>query len=230
MGVSEKWEWFCGINSSDISSIDEEWTTDSVLSNSCFVDALDTIPQIVFTVVSLFVILILAYCTRFRNAQTQYLLRFPGHEVRWILLIASLILLAGSIAEGILSDASYKSQATQPHLYLPQCCAFIATIAVIFCYQHMELWQAPHLLWLITAYWIAAFATQTLRIFSLDYQFAEGLLNVDSRIEVARFDFTLALMVVYGLLFLVEINAIRLKVSIETLDGLCFNNQNLIIL
>ena len=211
MGVSERWEWFCGVNSSDISSID-----DSVLSNSCFVDAMDTIPQVVFTFVALISILILAYCTRFRNAQTQHLLRFPGHEVRWILLIALLILLAGSIAEGILSDASYgKSQATQPHLYLPQCCAFIATIAVIFCYQHMEVWQAPHLLWLLIAYWIASFATQTLRIFSLDYQFAEGLVNVNSLVEVARFDFTLALMVVYGLLFLVEINAVRLKVRTD---------------
>ena len=228
MGVSEKWEWFCGINSSDITSIDEEWTRDSVLSNSCFVDALDTIPQIIFTLAALILLLILAYCTRFRNAQTQHLLRFPGHEVRWILLIALLILLAGSIAEGILSDASYgKSQATQPHLYLPQCCAFVATIAVIFCYQHMEVWQAPHLLWLLIAYWIASFATQTLRIFSLDYQFAEGLdertVNVTSVIEVARYDFTLALMVVYGLLFLVEINALRLKVSTDIFVS--FNNQ-----
>ncbi len=209
MAVSEKWEWFCGDNSSDIN-----WTNDSVLGNSCLIDAVDLTPQIAFSIIILLLLLVLAYCTRFKNAQTHHLLRFPGHEVRWILLIALVILLAGSIAEGILSDVSYTSQSTQPHLYLPQCCAFLATIIVMSCYQHMELWQARHLLWLIALYWLSSFATQTLRIISLEYLNVEELMNVESLVEVARYDFSLALMIVYGLLFLVDINAIRIKVSL----------------
>ena len=220
MAISDEWEWFCGVNSTDIDTNGQVWTTDNattkddILGNSCLVDAIDTVAHVAFIVIGLGLILILAYCTRLKRAQTQHLIRFPGHGVRWLFLCGLVIILAGSVGEGILTDASYGDlQPSQPHLYLPQCCALIATLVCMTTYQYMEVWQAVHMQWLIVLYWICAFVTQILRLFSLEYQQVETLVEVDSLVEVARFDFTLAILVFYVLLIVVDLYAIIIKVS-----------------
>ena len=209
MAVSETWEWFCGANSTDIDfgNTHESLTNDSFLGYPCLIDGVDTIPHIFFAVLASLLIFLLSVCTQLNNTQSKYLLRYPGHELRWLLLIASFILLAGSVGEGILTDSTYESsRATQPHLYLPQCCAIIATIVAMAFYQHIEMWQSGHMLWFVLLYWGFAFGAQTLRLLSLQD------LDVGT-VDTARFDFTLALLVVYGLLILLELNAIRAKVS-----------------
>ncbi|XP_072024990.1 ATP-binding cassette sub-family C member 9-like [Amphiura filiformis] len=203
MAVSDTWEWYCGVNSTDIED-SQSLTKENVLGSPCLVDGLDTLAHLVFVICALLLLLVFK-CTHYNNGDTKFLLRFPGHELRCIFLIASLILLAGSIGEGILTDATYDSP-TQPHLYLPQCGAILGTIAAMACYQHMEMWlQAGYILWVVLLYWICAFTTQTVRLLNLQY------LDLGS-VEIARFDFTLALMVVYGVLILLDINAIRSKV------------------
>ena len=209
MAVSETWEWFCGTNSTDIDfeNAHESWTNDSFLSYPCLIDGVDTIPHIFFAVFALLLILLLSVFTQLNKTQSKYLLRYPGHELRWLLLVVSFILLAGSIGEGILTDSTYESsRATQPHLYLPQCCALIATVVAMAYYQHLEMWQSGHMLWFVLLYWGFALGAQTLRMLSLQE------LNVGT-VDTARYDFTLALMVAYGLLILLELNAIRAKVS-----------------
>ena len=208
MAVSDKWEWFCGVNSSDLDlQGNQTWTKDNVLGSPCLVDGLDTLPHLIFVIGASLLLLILSICTQYKNNDSKFLLRFPGHKLRWVLLVISFILLAGSLGEGVLTDSTYDSiQPTQPHLYLPQCCALIGIVVSMAWYQHAEMWQAGHMLWIVSLYWICAFSTQAVRLFSLQH------LDLGS-VEIARFDFTMALMVVYGLVFLLDVNAIRAKVS-----------------
>lgn len=213
MEVSESWEWFCGGNYSATEFYAANSTinsTDNILGTPCVVNGLDVFPHFIFAVFALLLILFLSCCTKFKTVNPAHLLRFPGHAPRSVCLVVLFILLAGSLGEGILTDATF-AQPTQPHLYLPQCCAIIALFVGLALYQHMEMWSASNLVWAVVIYWICALATQTIRMLSLEY------LDKDS-IEVARFDFTLALIIVYFLLILLDLNVIRARVSIDYLE------------
>ena len=200
--VDPMWEWFCGVNSSDLSS-SGDW-----LQNSCFVDALSVLPHAAFVVVASLVLLVLGCCTAYGKIHTKYLLMYPGHELRWLLGFLLIILCSASIGEGVLTDQTYQAvgRGSQPHLYVPGAAALVACLLSLVFYHHMELWQAPALSVVLLGYWLAAAGAEALRMTSLDRQ---GLVDF----SLVRVDITVVLLVSFGLLLMVEIFFIIVQVS-----------------
>ena len=103
---NEGWQWLCGLNSTDLDS-SGGFNLVNGHDNTCFVNALDFIPHLGFILLST-IVLLLGYCKCFSKARSsKYLIRFPGHFVRWLVSIILLLLLLASLAEGILTNETY---------------------------------------------------------------------------------------------------------------------------
>ncbi|XP_072028464.1 ATP-binding cassette sub-family C member 9-like [Amphiura filiformis] len=180
--------WFCGLNKSS-------GEDDLTLGNTCRVDALDLILQFVSTIV-FFVILLIGVCLKV--SQPLCVTKFPAHTCRWLLLVGLLILLLGSLAEGIITDSTFdNNESTKPHLYLTQCFAILVTLGTYYCLQLAEMYRLKSLLMGISVYWICSLSMQTLRLLSLQ--------ELDAPLsDLARSYFTTAMIVIYGILFLLN--------------------------
>ncbi|XP_038067008.1 ATP-binding cassette sub-family C member 9-like [Patiria miniata] len=202
--MDEKWEWFCGVNSSYIEE-PLDWY-DDVRNNTCFVDGLVTIPHAAFLLLSSLILLVLGCCTSYRRVHTKYLLVYPGHSLRWLVSVLLLVMIIASIGEGIMTDETYQAwkQPTQPHLYIHSIVAFVAVGVSLIYYHHMELWQVPAMSGVLLVYWLFSLFNEVLRILSLEYQH-----EVD--VHIVIFDVTLIKLVGYIVLILIEANVIRTK-------------------
>ncbi|XP_072028478.1 ATP-binding cassette sub-family C member 9-like [Amphiura filiformis] len=180
--------WFCGLNKSS-------GEDDLTLGNTCRVDALDLILQFVSTIV-LCVILLIGVCLKV--PQPLCITKFPAHTCRWLLLVGLLILLLGSLAEGIITDSTFdNNESTKPHLYLTQCFAILVTLGTYYCLQLAEMYRLKSLLMGISVYWICSLSMQTLRLLSLQ--------EMDAPLsDTARFYFATAMIVIYGVLLLLN--------------------------
>ncbi|XP_071805798.1 ATP-binding cassette sub-family C member 9-like [Asterias amurensis] len=196
--VTEEWEWFCGRNTSYLNTPLDEW-----VNNTCFINGVSLLPHAGFIALSSLLLFVFGCCSSYRKIKTKYILTFPGHSLRWIVSILTLLLLGASIGEGVLTDETYKAwqQPTQPHLYMHGAGAFLACVFSLIYYHHMELWQAPFMSFLLLGYWATAAGGEALRMSNLVYQN-----QID--FNVLRFDLTVALLVCFGLLFLIEVYVI----------------------
>ncbi|XP_071784244.1 ATP-binding cassette sub-family C member 9-like [Asterias amurensis] len=181
----------------------------TLLQNTCLVDTVTSIPH----VLAILMFPLILICIRCCNAnlkglfRSKYLIKYPGHGRRWVCTLLLIVALIGSGVEGALTDARYRhhSHPTQPHLYLPDACAVLATILAILFIHQMEVWRRPKMAWLLLIYWSAAIAGNSIYLIHLDYrQLAEP--------NIATFDFAVITLALHGMLLLNELNVIRLKV------------------
>nr|XP_023406582.1 ATP-binding cassette sub-family C member 8 isoform X4 [Loxodonta africana] len=128
-------------------------------------------------------------------------LHFPGHNLRWILTFMLLFVLVCEIAEGILSDGVTESR--HLHLYMPAGMAFMAAVTSVVYYHNIETSNFPKLLIALLVYWTLAFITKTIKFVKF-YDHAIGFSQL-------RFCLTGLLVILYGMLFLVEVNVIRVR-------------------
>ena len=201
----EEWEWFCGKNNSDLTKDPSAWT-----SNTCFVNGLTALLHAAFLVVfSMVLLLVVCFSKSLRSIKTKYLLLYPGHTGRWLVSLASLLVLAATTGEGVITDGMYRAwhHPTQPHLYVPGAISFVAMVLSLIYNHHMELWQTPSMAILLGCYWALALAGEGIRLVNLRLQN-----QID--VHVLRFDLTMVMLIFFGALFLNEVNLMRIKVSL----------------
>ncbi|XP_038076866.1 ATP-binding cassette sub-family C member 9-like [Patiria miniata] len=200
----EEWEWFCGNNNTYLSTdLSSEW-----VGNTCFINGLALLPHVAFIFFFALALFELGcVCNNRKRGKTKYVLCYPGHTVRWLVSLASLLVLAAAIGEGVLTDETYRAwqQSTQPHYYAPSAAAFIAMVLSLVYYHHMELWQIPSMSILLLIYWVLALIGESLQLADLKHH---DIVDV----TVLRFDLTVLMVIAYGILLLNELNLIRIKV------------------
>ncbi|XP_061084939.1 ATP-binding cassette sub-family C member 9 isoform X4 [Conger conger] len=188
---------FCGSDRNTSYSV-----ATGVLENGCFVDALNLVPH-VFLLFITFPILFIGWGSQSSKVQIHHntWLHFPGHNLRWMLTFALLLVHVCEIAEGIVSDLYM----TTPHLHLslPAIMGFIAATTSLVYYHNIETSNFPKLLLALFIYWVLAFITKTIKLGKY-WQHHVGIQHM-------RFCITALLVLLYGLLMAVEINVIRVR-------------------
>ncbi|XP_076862796.1 ATP-binding cassette sub-family C member 9 isoform X4 [Brachyhypopomus gauderio] len=188
---------FCGNDVNNSYSVEK-----GVLSNGCFVDALNLVPH-VFLLFITFPILFIGWGSQSSKVQIHHntWLHFPGHNMRWVLTFTLLFVHVCEIAEGIVSNMEMKSN--HLHLFLPAFMGFIAATTSVVYYHNIETANFPKLLLALFIYWVLAFITKIIKL----WKFADEGMGM----EHLRFCITALLVVLYGLLMAVEINVIRVR-------------------
>uniref|UniRef100_A0A7N5ZZR0 ATP-binding cassette, sub-family C (CFTR/MRP), member 9 n=1 Tax=Anabas testudineus TaxID=64144 RepID=A0A7N5ZZR0_ANATE len=190
---------FCG-NDKGINAYSVE---EGVLNNGCFVDALNLVPH-VFLLFITFPILFIGWGSQSSKVQIHHntWLHFPGHNLRWILTFSLLFVHICEFAEGIMMmDTDHL------HLYMPAFMGFVAATTSVVYYHNIETSNFPKLLLVLFIYWVLAFITKSIKL----WKYAEY--NVGP--QHLRFCITALLVILYGLLMAVEVNVIRVRVSIH---------------
>ncbi|XP_033123425.1 ATP-binding cassette sub-family C member 9-like isoform X2 [Anneissia japonica] len=203
---SEKWKWFCGKNSSDLVFFDDfEWKKNFTYGNACFMSAVYTIPHALFIVVFILVLACLFIFSPRNLPPSKYLIRFPGHVVRWLVSSLLLVVLFASIGEGILTDQTFEGAPTQPHLYLTGCCSVVTVILSLMVYQMMEIRNAIYISLVLSLYWILAIGVEAFRLVGLDYMKLAS-------IETIRFNICLLSLAGFTIILLVELYVFQGKI------------------
>ncbi len=177
-------------------------TKHGVLANECFVDGLYMQPHIVFTIISI-PILIAWNKSHYGSMKAKSWVHFPGHDIRWILTILLGMVNILEIGEGIISNTLY--QGTHLHLYIPHIIALTGTVASIIFYHNTEMWNSPRFLILLDLYWAFAIGTKTLKLIHL--------MDRDVLMEYMRFNLTLVVLIIYACLLLNELYVFARLVS-----------------
>ncbi|XP_054751630.2 ATP-binding cassette sub-family C member 9-like [Lytechinus pictus] len=201
--ASAAWGWFCGSNASD-SSFD----FNSTVNRECLVDAIISVPPVSFSVLAILTTIITRCCCIRGNA-TLYLLRYPGHSLRWILSLALIAVCLAAIGEGILTEESFRKGGDHPHPYLYLNGVFLLLSAIISLsyYQFLEKRRIKHLSWLLLLFWSVSIVTMSYRLhhFLNDDLIAGSGTN---KLDIFRYDVTILFLVIYSILFFVEFNFI----------------------
>ncbi|XP_033646525.1 ATP-binding cassette sub-family C member 9-like [Asterias rubens] len=204
--VLQKFNWYCGVNNT-VTLDNFTWDLSHTLYNTCFTDLVYTVPHLLFILLSVLVLFILGCCTRIRKEKYQYLIQYPGHNVRWIINFAFFSFLLCQVGESILTDVSvYYNEATRPHLYIPALSVFLAAILNMLYYTQMEVWSRRHMSWLLLIYWVGALGGEVTRFLHFYNEFR----GVDY--TILRVDLNMAAMGFYFLFLLLELNVIRVKI------------------
>ena len=152
-------EWYCGPAS------DAQGNSSTISDKTCTINAIAALPHTVFIIIST-VTLVFGLCSTYRNVTCIYLRKFPAHFLRWLLLVLFILLCACSVAEGILTDLTYRDiSPTQPQLYLPAILTLLGAIFSLVYYHNCECWQALRLLNLLMLYWIVCAITEILKLY-----------------------------------------------------------------
>ncbi|XP_077995245.1 ATP-binding cassette sub-family C member 9-like [Glandiceps talaboti] len=210
MADSANMDWFCGVNSTEFN--DFQWTLNSTIYNSCFVDLVNACIHTSFVVIVSLILLVVGCCTSYRLYNAKTLIAYPWHDFRWTVFFLLWVVLMTGLAEGIICDLSRHSGATQPHLYVTPAASFVASTFAIMYYHHMECWQLPNMSWILLLYWVFAIVGEALRV--------NCMINEDVDIYILRFDVALLTLLFYFAYLITELNVIRTKVF-----GCCFQDE-----
>ena len=177
-------DWFCGVTNGTVN------TSRTFFTNPCYCDVFD----LLIHMLGFFASALALCCVKKPLNKVSTNPKLPLHSYRWILLVALMVILASSLAEGILTDVSFDGAvATKPHLYLPPCSALLATVLSAFCLYLAETYPSKSLILVICCYWICALCVQIVKIISL---LDLGI----SVLETARLIYTSATIVIYVML------------------------------
>lgn len=209
--IREEWEWFCGVNSTDI--VGSNWDSHMV-SNTCQVDLFVTVVQMVSVAVFSTVLLLLK-CTRQKTISTRYLVRYPGHSWKWLVTFMLALVLMASVIEGIITDSSYPSYeyGTQSHFYVTPGVSLLGLAISIVFYHMMEVWGVPHMSLSLVVYWIVSLAADSAQMSNLLYQEEDILSDGQTLTDIMKYDLVLCRLIFYSFLLLLELNVVRAKVS-----------------
>lgn len=200
----EKFDWYCGPSVAD-NLIGFIWDPEHTVYNACFTNLLETIPHIFLLVFGSLVLCTLLFCHH--SDKHPYLLKYPGHDIRWVLYYPLMVMLVFQLGEGLLTDLIVDSKVeTQPQLYVPACLALLAGVLAIIYTHHMEYWELQHMSWVMLVYWFLALGASSVKLVNLvDDE------EVDS--SHMRYILTIVAVIIYALFFILELNVVRTKVT-----------------
>ena len=194
--------WYCG-NPIDTAPFNEsnppiqQDNESSILTETCIVNSLSTLPHILFIFV-VAILLIYLTCTT-RSYSRIYLRKFHCHTFRWIALTIFIFICTFSIFEGVLTDVTYRDVSpSKPQLYIPAIFAFLAAIVSLVYYHHSEIWQMPRLVIVSLIYWCLALLVELLKLWNL-HRGEEDNIQLTFRYEVG-----LMSSIVYLIMILLE--------------------------
>lgn len=203
-------QWFCGLSGN--SSIESAYYRGQFLNHICLVNFYYTIFHLVFTA-----LIISTQCIQVRNCQTsttpsrKFLVKLPGHHIRWLFATLLLLIQIVAITEGTLTDSTRTNQETVPscvYLYIPSVCAFVGGVcAIVLCHSIEVQWRTlPSIL--LLSYWMFSCGAEILRLVNL--------VNIDlASFSILRFDVVVLLLFIYATLGVIQIDHFRTKVSIN---------------
>lgn len=187
---------FCGVRQNALS------VKGGVLKNECFIDVLNLVPHALFSVFSLF-ILIVWNRSAFGRIEVTTWVQFKGHNVRWITTVLLILNIIFGLLEGIMTETS-DPDITNLHVVVPQCVALCAVILSIIFYHNLEQWNSPRFLLSFILYWTCATIFKSLKLFSL--------LENNVTTEHVRFWVTSIDIVLYVVLLLTEMVFLYIQV------------------
>ena len=202
----QKFNWYCGVNNT-VTLDNFTWDLSHTLYNTCFTDLVYTVPHLLFILLSILVLFISGCCTTLRHKKYDHLIPYPGHYLRWTVYI--LLMLQGVLAlgESLLTVLNEPQDVpTRPHLYVPAVLALAASLLSLIYYHHVEVWNKPTMLWLLLLFWTTALGSEILRLLNYDE-------DADADFTLMRALLNVSAIALYGVLLLLEINAIRCKVG-----------------
>lgn len=185
---------FCG-EYQNSTRIDEDL---GVLGNECFLNGLSFVPNIVFVLIAV-PVLISWNKSIFASMHVKTWVRFPHHTFRWILFFVLVLLNALEVVSGFLSDELLNG--THLHLYIPHLASVAGTLVAIVYYHSVEMWNSPRFLLLLIPYWLALIVIEIMKTINLN------LMNI--KLIYMRPHFTRASIILYILLLLVELDILR---------------------
>lgn len=150
---------FCGLRENALS------VKDGVIKNECFIDVLNLVPHALFSVFSLFILIVWSRSTFGRIEVTTWV-QFRGHNARWIITILLLLNIIVGLLEGIMAETS-DPDITNLHVIIPQCVALCGVILSIIFYHNLEQWNSPRFLLSFILYWTCCIIFKTLKSISL---------------------------------------------------------------
>lgn len=189
---------FCG-EYQNSTRIDEDL---GVLGNECFLNGLSFVPNIVFVLIAV-PVLISWNKSMFASMHVKTWVRFPHHTFRWILFFVLVLLNTFEVVSGFLSDELLNG--THLHLYIPHMASVAGTFVAIIYYHSVEMWNSPRFLLLLIPYWLALIVIEVMKTINLN------LMKVNH--IYMRPHFTRASIILYILLLLVELDILRQLVS-----------------
>lgn len=124
------------------------------------------------------------------------------HNFRWVLNLALLLVVIFEVAEGVISDSN-DPDSTNYHTFVPQCLAFVGALTAIIYYHKVEIWNSPKFLLALLIYWPSSFSLKFLKVFSM--------YKNDITWRHLKMWLAWTVIILYILLFLVELNLLRLQ-------------------
>ncbi|XP_072031472.1 ATP-binding cassette sub-family C member 9-like isoform X1 [Amphiura filiformis] len=202
-----RWSWFC--HETNISS---EAGDDGAYMSECTVNFAAFLLHLLFVIIACLVLIWRRWWCVFREVTSPYLIKWPGHNTRWVLSFILVVLAFASLGEGILTEMARKEPSPQLQFYLPACLLLIATIISMLYYQLAENWKSPGLLWLLLAYWFFCFVINVVRITHLLQENVAG-------IDAAVLWIAVLMLVSYILLLVLEVHLVALEFQICRIRG-----------
>ncbi|PVD32870.1 hypothetical protein C0Q70_08317 [Pomacea canaliculata] len=186
---------FCGSKS------DAMRVEDGVLQNECFVDVLNIIPHATISLIGIFIVTVWNHSVM-GKLKAKTWVHFQGHNFRWVLNLALLLVVIFEVAEGVISDSN-DPDSTNYHTFVPQCLAFVGALTAIIYYHKVEIWNSPKFLLALLIYWPSSFSLKFLKVFSM--------YKNDITWRHLKMWLAWTVIILYILLFLVELNLLRLQ-------------------
>ncbi|XP_022080483.1 ATP-binding cassette sub-family C member 9-like [Acanthaster planci] len=166
------------------------------LQQSCPLNAVYSVSHAVLILLSAAVLL----RKRFYNPEVVQLysstsptllrLRYPFHDIRWLLMLALVLVTFVQVGEGVLTDTLVLDGGAHPQLFVPGLLALVGAIAFMVYYNYTELWDRPKMLWLQVVYWLVAIVNEKLRFHDL-----RRIPEVN--LTVLKYDITLMMLMIY---------------------------------
>lgn len=179
----------------------------SFLHDSCVINYVQLLPHTVFIIISISILVIMSHFCR--KQKKPFLIRSPGHNIRWSLFLILLILLVFQIEEGLLSDIVVSTEASsQPDLYIPAIVAFIGGVTAAVYFHHAECWQQPSLCILLILYWSCALICDCLILINLNR-------TDHMTINVMRWDMTILRASLYAVFLFLDLFVLGSWVSLN---------------
>lgn len=211
----EKFNWFCGVCNStaeeNCSNFDDfKWDKQHTLNNACFVNLVLTLPHIFFLLFGSLVLFTLFACCGLWKRKSHFLIKQPGHNVRWILNFFLFNLTLIHFGEGVITDVdANRGFPTQPFMYVAPTLGLVATILTIVYYHHSEVWQKRWMNIVLLMYWLLGIGASALffhQLHSADKDEGKDFLE---SVTTLRYDVALATMVLFSLYGILEMYTVR---------------------
>lgn len=165
-----------------------------LLSSECMIDVVSCIPSILFSIVSLALLIVLSFWKKCWKNECMHT-KFPWHSARWLFFLGLYVTNIAEIGEGVLSDQMYSGK--QLHLYFTPVIYLLSNFMANVYYQQIEARNMPKYLIVLLVYWISVL---TMKFIKWIYTIHVGL-----NVLYMRFDLTFDNIAGYCAMIVAEI-------------------------